>query len=138
MKLVPHLALALALCSACLTEAAAQVPTSKPTAPGAPAQVAAPLNKGAFVLFEYDIKDPAVFKKVADDTQASLHDFKGELVMREKVESLFGGAPTNLSVISFPSISDARAWLASSARAGLQSERNKAAAVRSYLVEKLD
>ncbi len=139
MKLVPHLALALALCSACITEAAAQnTPITRPTAPGAPAQVAAPLTKGAFVLFEYDIKDPAVFKKVTGDTQASLRDFKGEFVMREKVESLFGGAPTNLSVISFPSIADARAWLASPGRAGLRSEREQAAAVRSYLVEKLD
>ncbi len=139
MKFVPHLALALALCSACLTDAAAQVAsTSQPTVPGAPAQVAAPLTKGAFVLFEYDVKDPAVFKKVTNDTQASLRDFKGEFAMREKVQSLFGGAPTNLSVISFPSIADARAWLASPGRAGLQPERDKAATVRSYLVEKLD
>ena len=104
----------------------------------AQAQVAAPLNKGAFVLFEYDIKDPAAFTKVAADIRGSLHDFKGEFVMREKVESLFGGAPTNLSVISFPNVADARAWLASPGLTALRPERDKVAAVRSYLVEKLD
>ena len=102
------------------------------------AQVAAPLTKGAFVLFEYDIKDPVAFKKLADEIRASLPDFKGEFVIREKVESLFGGAPSNLSVISFPDIGDARSWLASPGVMKLRPDRDKAASVRSYLVEKLD
>ena len=119
----------------CLALALAVAPLAGPVAR---AQIAAPLSKSAFVLFEYDIKDPSTFQKVAADIRNSLHDFKGEFVMREKVESLFGGAPTNLSVISFPAVTDARAWLASPGLNGLRAERDKAAAVRAYLVEKLD
>ena len=144
MKIAPHLALAVALLalplasSAARAQSAAPAPAAAPTASTAPAQVKAPLTKGAFVLYEYDIKDPAAFNKVATDIRASLRDFKGEFVMREKVESLFGGKASNLSVISFPGVADARAWLASPGLAGLRPERDKAAAVRSYLVEKLD
>lgn len=102
------------------------------------AQVGAPINKGAFLLYEFDVKDPAAFKPLAAEIRASLKDFKGEFVMREKVESLFGGAPSNLSVISFPGVADARTWLASPIYTKLKADLDKAASVRSYLVEKLD
>ncbi len=134
MTIAKRLAFAILLAAAPLavSGALAQSPAQ------VPAQVGAPLTKGAFVLYEYDVKDPTVFTKVAADIRASLHDFKGEFVMRQKVESLFGGAPTNLSVISFPNVEDARKWLASPGLASLRPERDKAAAVRAYLVEKLD
>lgn len=136
MRIVPRLALAFALLAAPLASTAARAEAAAP--PTAPSQVKAPLTKGAFVLFEYDIKDLAAFNKVAADIRGSLQDFKGEFVMREKVESLFGGAPTNLSVISFPTVADARAWVGSPGLTALRPERDKAASVRSYLVEKLD
>jgi uncharacterized protein (DUF1330 family) len=129
MKISPRLGLVLALAFASL---------AAPAVHAQPAQVKAPLSKGAFVLFEFDVKDPATFKTLATEIRASLKDFKGEFVMREKVQSLFGGAPSNLSVISFPAVADARAWLASSVYTGLKADRDKAADVRSYLVEKLD
>jgi uncharacterized protein (DUF1330 family) len=109
-----------------------------PVAMPAFAQVGAPLNKGAFLLYEFDIKDPATFKPLAAEIRASLKDYKGEFVMREKVESLFGGAPSNLSVISFPGVAEARTWLASPTYTKLKADLDKAASVRSYLVEKLD
>ena len=92
----------------------------------------------AFVLFEFEVHDPAAFKDYAPKVRATIKDFKGEFVMREKVASLFGGEPSNLSVVSFPSVEDARAWLASDDLAKLKAERDKIASVRTYLVEKLD
>ena len=65
----------------------------------------------AFVLLEFDVKDPAAFKELAPKVRATLKDYKGEFVMREKVDSLFGGKAANLSVISFPTVEDARKWL---------------------------
>lgn len=95
-------------------------------------------SHSAFVLYEFDVKDPAAFKDYAPRVRATLKDFKGEFVMREKVTSLFGGTPSNLSVISFPSVADARKWLDSPELAKLKEGRDKIAAVRTYLVEKLD
>ncbi len=92
----------------------------------------------AFVLYEFDVKDPAAFKDYAPKVRATLKDYKGEFVMREKVTSLFGGTPSNLSVISFPSVEDARKWLDSPELGKLKEGRDKVAAVRTYLVEKLD
>lgn len=92
----------------------------------------------AFVLYEFDVKDPEAFKSYAPKVRASLKDYKGEFVMREKVASLFGGTPSNLSVISFPSVDDARKWLGSPELAKLNEARGKIADVRTYLVEKMD
>ena len=58
--------------------------------------------------------------------------------MREKVDSLFGGTPSNLSVISFPTVEDAKAWLSSPEFVALKPERDKVADVRTFLVEKMD
>ncbi len=92
----------------------------------------------AFVLLEFDVKDPAGFKELAPKVRATLKDYKGEFVMREKVDSLFGGKASNLSVISFPTVEDARKWLDSPEIGKLKPERDKIADVRTYLVEKLD
>jgi uncharacterized protein (DUF1330 family) len=92
----------------------------------------------AFVLYEFEVHDPAGFKALAAKVRDSLKAFKGEFVMREKVSSIFGGTPSNLSVISFPSVEDARTWLASPELAALKAERDKVADVRTYLVEKLE
>lgn len=92
----------------------------------------------AFVLYEFDVKDPTAFKEFAPKVRATLKDYKGEFVMREKVASLFGGTPSNLSVISFPSVEDARKWLDSAELGKLKEERAKIADVRTYLVEKMD
>ena len=98
---------------------------------------AAPAPK-AFVLIEYQVRDQPLFVKLRDQVRASLKSYKGDLVTREKVAPIFGGNPTNLSVISFPSIEDARTWLASKELAAVAPERDKAAKVSTYLVEKLD
>ena len=92
----------------------------------------------AFVLLEFDVKDAAAFKDYAPKVRATLKDYKGEFVMREKVDSLFGGKASNLSVISFPTVDDARKWLASPEIEKMKPERDKIADVRTYLVEKLD
>ena len=92
----------------------------------------------AFVLFEFEVHDAAGFKDFAPKVRATIKDYKGEYVMREKVASLFGGTPSNLTVVSFPSVEDARKWLASDQLTQLKAERDKVADVRTYLVEKLD
>lgn len=92
----------------------------------------------AFVLLEFDVKDAAGFKELAPKVRATLKDYKGEFVMREKVDSLFGGKASNLSVVSFPTVEDARKWLDSPEIAKLKPERDKIADVRTYLVEKMD
>ena len=92
----------------------------------------------AFVLLEFDVKDPVGFKDYAPKVRATLKDYKGEFVMREKVDSLFGGKASNLSVISFPTVEDARKWLDSAELAKMRPARDKIADVRTYLVEKLD
>ena len=105
--------------------------------PAAAQKMPAP-SRSAFVLYEYDVKDPAAFKELAPKVRASLNDYKGEFVMREKVDSLFGGKASNLSVVSFPTVEDARRWLASPELAKLNAARTSIADVRTYLVEKLD
>ena len=92
----------------------------------------------AFVLLEFDVKDQAAFKDFAPKVRATLKDYKGEFVMREKVDSLFGGKASNLSVISFPTVEDAKKWLDSPEITKMKPERDKIADVRTYLVEKLD
>lgn len=92
----------------------------------------------AFVLLEFDVKDPVAFKDFAPKVRATLKDFSGEFVMREKVDSLFGGKAANLSVLSFPTIDDAKKWLASPEVTKLNAQRDKIADVRTYLVEKMD
>ena len=104
----------------------------------APAQKVAPPGDVAFVLYEYQIRDPAKFPAFSAKVRDSLKDFKGELVKREKVPSIFGGGPSTLSVISFPSVRDARDWLASPAAVELKAARDKVADVDTYLVEKLE
>ena len=52
--------------------------------------------------------------------------------------SIFGGGPSTLSVISFPSVQDARNWLASPTVAELKAARNDVVDVDTYLVEKLN
>ena len=105
---------------------------------GATADKVASPSHSAFVLFEFDVKDKAALPKVAAATRESSKHFKGEFVMREKVDSLFGGTPANLSVISFPTVADAKAWLASPEFIALKPERDKVADVRTFLVEKMD
>ena len=95
-------------------------------------------SHSAFVLFEFDVKDPVAFKDFAPKVRATLKDYKGEFVMREKVDSLFGGKASNLSVISFPSVEDARKWLGSAELGALKEQRDKIAAVNTYLVEKVE
>ena len=102
------------------------------------AQKLAPASDAAFVLYEYQVHDQAKFPALTAKVRDSLKDFKGEFVKREKVPSIFGGAPSTLSVISFPSAQDARNWLASPAVAALKAARDKVADVDTYLVEKLD
>ena len=109
-----------------------------PIAPMAVAQKLSPPSSLAFVLYEFEVHDPAAFKDYAPKVRATLKDYKGEFVMREKVASLFGGEPSNLSVISFPTVADARKWLASDELIKLRTERDKIASVRTYLVEKLE
>ena len=92
----------------------------------------------AFVLLEFDVKDPAAFRELAPKVRATLKDYKGEFVMREKVDSLFGGKASNLSVVSFPTVEDAKKWLDSPEIAKIRPERDKIADVRTYLVEKMD
>ena len=130
MKAALHLAIALVVLSV--------FAPSSPVVTGAVAQKLSSPSHLAFVLFEFEVHDPAAFKEYGPKVRATLKDYKGEFVMREKVASLFGGTPSNLSVVSFPSIEDARKWLASDELGKLRVERDKIASVRTYLVEKLD
>ena len=99
--------------------------------------VASP-SHAAFVLFEFDVKDKDGLAKVATETRESSKHYKGEFVMRQKFDPLFGGTPSNLSVISFPTIGDAKAWLSSAEFKALKPARDKVADVRTFLVEKMD
>ncbi len=112
------------------------VPTT--IASRASAQKVAPASDTAFVLYEYQVHDEAKFPAFTAKVRDSLKDFKGEFVKREKVPSIFGGGPSTLSVISFPSAQDARNWLSSPAVAELKAAREKVADVDTYLVEKLN
>ena len=103
----------------------------------ADAPAAQPAHK-AFVLIEYQVRDQPLFLKLRETVRDSLKSYKGDIVTREKVQPIFGGNPTNLSVISFPSIEAARTWLASKELAAIAPQRDKAAKVTTYLVEKLD
>lgn len=124
-----------ALAMGLATSAALVVPASM--LPAAAQKMPSP-SHSAFVLLEFDVKDPVAFKQFAPKVRATLKDYKGEFVMREKVDSLFGGKASNLSVISFPTVEDARKWLASPEIEKMKPERDKIADVRTYLVEKLD
>ncbi len=117
--------------------ASAALAASAPMTPAQAQKMPSP-SHSAFVLLEFDVKDPAAFKEFAPKVRATLKDYKGEFVMREKVDSLFGGKASNLSVISFPTVEDARKWLASPEIEKMKPERDKIADVRTYLVEKLD
>ena len=130
MKAAQRLAVALVVMGA--------LASSLPFVRAADAQKLSSPTHLAFVLFEFEVRDPAAFKEYSPKVRATIKGFKGEFVMREKVASLFGGEPSNLSVVSFPSVEDARAWLASDELAKLRPERDKIASVRTYLVEKLD
>ena len=127
MKLAQHLGLALSLSLALGTTRSALAEI-----------VPAPATKGAFILNEYEVHDAAALKAVTSQAVDLLKAFKGELVLREKLDPIFGGTSANLSVVSFPTIADARAWLASPGYAKFKAERAKTADVRAYLVEKLD
>lgn len=133
MKLIARLFLS----AACLAAIAAVVPPQTLVVPAA-AQKLVPATHSAFVLFSFDVTDPSAFKALAAKVRATLKDYKGEFVVREKVPSIFGGAPSNLSVISFPSVEDARKWLSSPEYVALRAERDMVASVHTYLVEKLD
>lgn len=128
------LVLGLAVSAAPAVIAAPPATSSSP----APTQKLAKASHQAFVLLEFDVKDPPAFKDFASNVRATLKDFKGDFVMREKVDSLFGGKASNLSVISFPTVDDARKWLDSPEIAKLNEQRDKIASVRTYLVEKMD
>ena len=104
----------------------------------AAAQKIAPAGSHAFVLYEFEVRDPEGFKTLTGKLRDSLKTTKGEFVMREKVSSIFGGTPSNLSVISFPTVEDARTWLASPDVSQLKAERDRAASIRTYLVEQLE
>ena len=104
----------------------------------ATAQKVAPAGSRAFVLYEFEVHDPAGFKTLTGKLRDSLRTSKGEFVMREKVSSIFGGEPSNLSVISFPSVADAKTWLASADVGQLKAERDKVASTNTYLVEQLE
>ena len=138
--------LGLALMLACMGPlapmAAFAVETIQPHSPEPATPVAAqklaPASHLAFVLFEFDVKKQEGFKELAAQVRESAKTFKGEFIMREKVDSLFGGAASNLSVISFPSVEDAKTWLASPSFDKIKTARDKIAEVRTYLVEKLE
>ena len=102
------------------------------------AQKVAPADSSAFVLYQYQIRDQAKFPALSEKVRDSLKDFKGEFLKREKMPSIFGGGPSTLSVISFPSVQEARGWLASPAVAELKAARDKVVDVDTYLVEKLN
>ncbi len=102
------------------------------------AQKVAPAGSGAFVLYQFQVLDHDKFPALSAKVRDSLKDFKGEFLEREKMPSIFGGGPSTLSVISFPSAQDARNWLASSAVTDLKAARQKVVDVDTYLVEKLD
>ncbi len=104
----------------------------------AAAQKVAPPGSRAFVLYEFEVHDPAGFKTLTSRLQDSLKTTKGELVMRDKVSSIFGGTPSNLSVISFPTVDDAKSWLASADVSQIKVDRDKVASIRTYLIEQLE
>lgn len=98
-----------------------------------------PAKSKVFVLIEYQVLDQPSFAKVRDQVRDTLKTHKGDVVAREKVNPIFGGNnPTNLSIVSFASVQDARAWLASKELAALAAQRDKAAKVTTYLVEQID
>ncbi len=126
-------------------EMQAQSPVQAPVQPHSPepakpasSQKLAPASHQAFVLFEFDVNKQEGFKAFAKQVRDSAKTFKGEFLMREKVDSLFGGVPSSLSVISFPSVEDAKTWLGSPAFDKLKAQRDTYADVRTYLVEKID
>lgn len=93
----------------------------------------------AFVLVQYEIHDRPQFLKLRDAMRQTLASYKGDLVSREKFDPIFGGGPAaNLSIISFPTITDARAWLASKAMTTLLPEARKTATMSTYVVEKVN
>ena len=102
------------------------------------AQKVAPPDSSAFVLYQFQVRDQEKFPALSAKVRDSLKDFKGEFLKREKMPSIFGGGPSTLSVISFPSVQDARNWLASPTVTELKTARGKVVDVDTYLVEKLD
>ena len=102
------------------------------------AQKVAPAGSSAFVLYQFQVLDHDKFPALSAKVRDSLKDFKGEFLKREQMPSIFGGGPSTLSIISFPSAQDARGWLASPAVTELKAARQKVVDVDTYLVEKLD
>ena len=104
-------------------------------ASGAEAQTAK--SPPAFVVLEFNIKDPEGFKEYAQRAPATLAPHGGKFLVRPgKVVTLAGNAPTGpFAVLAFDSSEQAQKWASSPEYSALIPLRDKSADVRIFIVE---
>lgn len=102
---------------------------------GATAFAQTPPASPAYLVAEFEVIDPAGWQKFAQATSAPVKEHGGEfLSRRNKVYPAAGDPPKEATIIRFPSLEKAQAYLASSEYKALIPNRDKSAKFRSFLV----
>ena len=100
------------------------------------AALAQPNPPPVYLVAEFEVIDPAGFQKFGKATTSLVKAYGGEfLSRRNKVTSAVGDPPTNVTIVSFPSLEKALAYLESTEYKALAANRDKSSKFRSYLVQ---
>lgn len=92
-----------------------------------------------YLVAEFEVTDPAVFKKFGAATNPLVKAHGGEFLSRlNKVTPAAGDVPKNVTILSFPSLEKAQEYLASPDYKALVPDRDKSSKFRSYLVQSGD
>ncbi len=91
----------------------------------------------AYVVLEFDVKDPDQFKEYAGRSPATVEQHGGRFLVRPgEIVSLKGDAPGGpFVVLAFDSVEAAQAWASSPEYSAIVPMRDEAADVRAFIVE---
>jgi uncharacterized protein (DUF1330 family) len=89
-----------------------------------------------YVVAEVDVKDPAMFKKYADQVPGTLAPFNGHYIIRGgNPQTVEGTAPQRFVLIAFDSVEKARAWEDSPAYEAIKPIRHSSATSVVFIAE---
>jgi uncharacterized protein (DUF1330 family) len=92
-----------------------------------------------YLVAEFEITDPAGFKKFGEATNPIVKSYGGEFLSRlNKVTPAVGDPPKSVTIVSFPRLEKAQEYFASPEYKALVPNRDKSAKFRSYLVQSGD
>ena len=91
----------------------------------------------AYVVLEFDVKDPDRFKEYAGRAPATVEQHGGRFLVRPgETVSMKGDAPRGpFAVLAVDSVEAAQAWASSPEYAAIVPMRDEAADVRAFIVE---